>query len=125
MEHSWDNENLVVICAVHGGKAHISNFLIEDLRIDNSDWRVFHIITKPNRWGKWDTEKGSISDMTFKNISYTGTQKIKSLILGHDENHKVSNFNFEGLVFGGKRLSRLEEIIIIDKEFTRNIKLVK
>ncbi len=125
VEHSWDNENLAVICAVHGGKAHISNFLIENLRIDNSDWRVFHIITKPNRWGKWDREKGSISDMTFKNISYTGTQKIKSLILGHDENHLVSNFNFEGLVFGGKKVSRLEEIFIIDKEFTRNIKLVK
>lgn len=125
VEHSWDNENLAVICAVHGGKAHISNFLIENLRIDNSNWRVFHIITKPNRWGKWDTEKGSISDMTFKNISYTGTQKIKSLILGHDKNHLVSNFNFEGLVFGGKKVSRLEEIFIIDNEFTRNIKLVK
>jgi hypothetical protein len=125
VEHSWDNENLAVICAVHGGKAHISNFLFEDLRIDNSDWRVFHIITKPNRWGKWDTEKGSISDMTFKNISYTGTQKIKSLILGHDENHLVSNFNFEGLVFGGKKISKLENVFIIDKEFTRNIKLVK
>lgn len=125
VEHSWDNENLAVICAVHGGKAHISNFLFEDLRIDNADWRVFHIITKPNRWGRWDMEKGSIADMTFKNITFYGNQKIKSLILGHDEKHLVSNFKFEGLVFGGKKISRLEDISIVDEEFTRNIILVK
>lgn len=123
VEHSWDNENLAVICAVHGGKAHISNFLFEDLRIDNADWRVFHIITKPNRWGKWDTEKGSISDMTFKNITYTGTQKIKSLIMGHDKNHLVSNFTFENLLFGNKKVKNLLEILIVDKETTLNLKL--
>ncbi|MEZ4905349.1 MAG: glycosyl hydrolase family 28 protein [Spirosomataceae bacterium] len=123
VEHTWDNENLAVICAVHGGKAHISDFLFENLRIDNANWRVFHVITKPNRWGKWDPEKGSIADMHFKNISYSGTQKIKSLIMGHDERHPVSNFTFENITFGGKSVRSLAEILIVDKETTHQIHL--
>jgi polygalacturonase len=125
VEHEWDNENLAVICAVHGGKAHISNFLFDDLRIDNANWRVFHIITKPNRWGKWDPQKGSISDMTFRNITYYGQQKIKSLIMGHDTQHLVSNMTFENIYFNDKKVIDLKSILIYDAETTRQIRLVK
>lgn len=125
VEHSWDNENLAVVCAVHGGKANISNFRFENLRIDNSNWRVFHIITKPNRWGKWDTEKGSISGMHFKNITYSGKQAIKGLIMGHDQKHLVSNFTFENLNFGGKKITNLNDIMLTDQETTANIRLIQ
>lgn len=125
VEHQWDNENLAVVCAVHGGKAKISGMVFENLRIDNANWRVFHIITKPNRWGRWDPEAGSISNFIFKNISFTGKQKVKSLILGHDAFHPVADISFENLVFGRKKISNLEDVFIIDKEFTKNIKLVK
>jgi hypothetical protein len=125
VEHEWDNENLAVICAVHGGKAHISNFLFDDLRIDNANWRAFHIITKPNRWGKWDPKKGSISDMTFRNIKYYGQQKIKSLMMGHDAQHLVSNMTFENLYFNNKKVTDLTSILIYDAVTTRQIQLVK
>jgi hypothetical protein len=95
VEHQWENENLAVVCSVFMEvKQKISNMVFEDLRIDNADWRVFHIITKPNRWGRWDPFSGSISDFRLKNISFTGSQKKKSLILGHDSFHPVTDISF-------------------------------
>ncbi len=121
VEHHWDNENLAVICAVHGGKAKISNFVFENLNIDNSKWRIFHLITKPNRWGKWYPDKGSLENMSFKNIQYFGNQSIKSLILGHDANHLVQNMTFENIKIGNVTIKDPNDYFIIDKEFTNNI----
>ncbi|MBK7634225.1 MAG: hypothetical protein IPJ13_07925 [Saprospiraceae bacterium] len=73
--------------------------VFEDLRIDNADWRVFHIITKPNRWGRWDPFSGSISDFRLKILVLREAKKKKSLILGHDSlsschRHKFLKSNF-------------------------------
>lgn len=121
VEHHWDNENLAVICAIHGGKAKISNFVFENLNIDNSNWRIFHLVTRPNRWGKWFPEKGSLENMTFKNIRYYGKQTIKSLILGHDASHLVQNITFEKLFINNIKVTEPSSYFIIDKEFTNNI----
>ncbi|MGM8361892.1 glycosyl hydrolase family 28 protein [Flavobacterium sp. ARAG 55.4] len=121
VEHHWDNENLAVFCAVHGSKAHISNFEIEDIRIDNSNWRMFHIVTRPNRWANWNPSKGCISDFTFKNIDYYGQQKIPSLLMGHDINHPVFNFTFENLKINGQKVLNAKEFLIIDESTTSSI----
>ncbi|MGQ1891349.1 glycosyl hydrolase family 28 protein [Thermophagus sp. OGC60D27] len=123
VEHQWDNENLAVICAIHGGEAHISHFLFDNIRISNSNWRIFHLVTRPNRWGKWNPEKGSISDMTFKNITYDGSPRIKNLIMGHDSNHPIYNLTFQNITIDGNIVSsrNQEEYFIIDDENTKNI----
>ncbi|GEC72621.1 Glycosyl hydrolase family 49 [Flavobacterium flevense] len=121
VEHHWDNENLAVFCAVHGSKADISNFHIEGIRIDNSYWRMFHIITRPNRWANWNPEKGSISNFIFKNIDYYGQQKIPSLLMGHDENHPVFNFTFENLKLNGNKVLTTDEFLIVDKKTSSSI----
>lgn len=123
VEHHWDNENLAVISAVHGGQANISNFLFEDIRIDNSKWRMFHLVTRPNRWGKWNPNKGSLSNFTFKNFEYYGEQEIKSLIMGHDEKHPVDNMFFEDIFIGGKKQEQLTDFLIIDFKNTNTIHL--
>ena len=121
VEHHWDNENLAVICAIHGGKANISDFIIENLCIDNSKWRLFHLVTRPNRWGNWHPEMGSLSNFTFRNIEFSGAQSIKSLIMGHDAYHPVKNILFENLVIDNKRQTSLDDFLIIDKTNTENI----
>jgi len=121
VEHEWDNENESVICAIHGGKGHKTNFLFEDIRIDNSNWRIFHLITKPNRWGQWDAESGSISNMVFRNIEMYGEQKIPSLIMGHDKKHPVFKLRFENIIINGKKTFGERNNFIVDAETTWDI----
>lgn len=123
VEHHWDNENLAVIAAVHGGQAKISNFLFEDIRIDNSKWRMFHLVTRPNRWGKWNPEKGSLSNFTFRNFEFYGTQTIKSLIMGHDKKHPVRDMTFKNMYIKGKKQAQLTDFILIDTTNTSAIQL--
>lgn len=122
VEHEWDNENEAVICAIHGGKGHKTNFLFENIRIDNSIWRIFHLVTKPNRWGQWNLESGSISSMVFRNIEMFGEQKIPSLLMGHDVKHPVYNIKFENIKINGIRTKGERKDFIIDKETTWGIK---
>lgn len=121
VEHEWDNENEAVICAIHGGKGHKTNFLFEDIRIDNANWRIFHLVTKPNRWGQWNTERGSMSDMVFRNIEMYGEQLIPSLIMGHDETHPVYNMKFENIIINGMRTKGERNNFIVDRETTWGI----
>jgi hypothetical protein len=121
VEHEWDNENEAVICAIHGGKGYKTKFLFENIRIDNSTWRIFHLVTKPNRWGQWDRESGSMSDMVFRNIEMYDEQKIPSLIMGHDVKHPVYNMKFENIIIKGKKAKGERENFIIDKETTWGI----
>jgi hypothetical protein len=121
VEHEWDNENEAVICAIHGGKGHKTNFLFEDIRIDNSNWRIFHLITKPNRWGQWDTERGSMSNMIFRNIEMYGGQNIASLIMGHDTKHPVYKLKFENIIINGVKSLGERKNFIVDAETTWDI----
>lgn len=121
VEHEWDNENEAVICAIHGGKGHKTNFLFENIRIDNSTWRIFHLVTKPNRWGQWDRERGSMSNMIFRNIEMYDEQKIPSLIMGHDAKHPVYNMKFENIIINGVKTLGERQNFIVDKETTWGI----
>lgn len=121
VEHEWDNENEAVICAIHGGKGSKTNFLFENIRIDNSNWRIFHLVTKPNRWGQWDTQRGSMSVMTFRNIEMYGEQKIPSLIMGHDERHPVYEMKFENIIINGAKTKGERVNFIVDRETTWSI----
>jgi len=121
VEHEWDNENEAVICAIHGGRGHKTDFLFENIRIDNATWRIFHLITKPNRWGQWDTERGSMSNMVFRNIEMYGEQKIASLIMGHDRKHPVYRLKFENIIIDGVKSWGERKNFIVDSETTWDV----
>ena len=123
VEHEWDNENEAIFCSIHGSPGHKRQYLYENIRIENSQWRVFHIITKPNRWAEWDPERGNLSDLTFRNIDFKGVQKVPSLIKGWDEKHMIWNVNFENVRFNGKVIEAMDpEILYVDPETTRNVR---
>jgi hypothetical protein len=122
VEHEWDNENLAIFCSIHGASGHKRQYLYEDIRIENSQWRVFHIITKPNRWVSWNHEKGNLSDITFRNIELIGVQKVPSLIKGWDENHKIWNVTFENIKFNGEYIRAMDpELLYVDPLTTENV----
>ena len=108
VDHAWDNPNEGVFDAIHGGSGHLSNFVFEDIRIENISWRLFNIQLLPNKWAK-AKHPGSISNLLFKNIAVTSTDsgplKRLSVIQGFDEASKVRNVVIENLTVNGEVVS--------------------
>lgn len=122
VEHQWDNPNEAVFDAIHGSSGIMKHYLFEDIRIDNCNYRLFHLMTKPNRFGKWDAEKGELSDFVFRNIECYTLPLKESIIKGHDLKHPVNNIKFENLKINGKLIENKEDAnIIFDAKTTNNI----
>ncbi len=125
VESYYDNENESVFCAIKGTGGINSRYLYEDIRIENCDWQIFRIVTMPNRWVKWDPESGSVCDIIFRNITVYGQQKMRNIIKGHDEKHRVYDITFENLEMNGKLIRSAEEgNFFIDPKTTGNIRFV-
>jgi formylglycine-generating enzyme required for sulfatase activity len=122
MEHEWNNINLAAFDAVHGGSGHMKDYLFEDIRIENADWRLFYITLQKHEFAPADAEMGQISDLTFRNITATGELKKKNVIKGWNADHKVFNITFENLKINEKYIHNAEEgNFEIDPETTHNI----
>jgi len=124
-DHMWDNTNTAVFDAIHGGSGHMSNYLFEDIRIENCDWRLVSIQIMPNKFSKSKT-LGKISNVTFRNICINTPDgkpmKRVNLLQGYDEKSTVSDFVFENLLINGHpvsdaKMGRFE----IDPRTTSNI----
>ena len=122
VEHPWDNPNEAVFDAIHGSEGIMAHYLYEDIRIDNCDNRLFHLMTRPNRFGSWNPERGEIRDVTFRNIEcYTQPQR-RDIVMGHDERHQVSNVIFENITVDGKRWRSIDDTnFITDPRTTKNL----
>ena len=122
MEHRTHQINLAAINAIHGGNGHMSNYLFENIRIENADWRLFYITLSKHEFADPKNEMGQISDLTFRNITATGPFKLKNVIRGWDAEHRISNVTFENLTINGKYIRNAEEgNFEIDPETTDNI----
>jgi hypothetical protein len=122
MEHRSDQINLAAVDAVHGGNGHMSNYLFEDIRIENANWRLFYITLAKHEFADRANEMGQISDLTFRNITATGSFQRKNTIKGWDADHKVFNVTFENLKVNGKYVRNADEgNFEIDPETTDNI----
>jgi hypothetical protein len=122
MESEWDNENLAVFCSIHGGNAEKSRYLYEDIRIENCDWRLFSLVTRPNRWAQWYPESGSLTHLTFRNITYHGVPRVPSHVVGHDEKHPIKHVTFDNVVIDGKKLTGASpDVILIDNETVHDV----
>lgn len=124
-DHAWDNTNTAVFDAIHGGSGHMSDYLFEDIRIENCDWRLVSIQVRPNKFSRSDT-LGTISNVHFKNVSIntSGGKALKRLniIQGHDENSMVQDFLFEDLKINGRYISNAREgRFEISQRTTKNI----
>jgi hypothetical protein len=122
MEHRSDQINLAAVNAVHGGNGHMSNYLFEDIRIENANWRLFYITLAKHEFADRANEMGQISDLIFRNITVTGSFQRKNAIKGWDADHKVFNVTFENLKINGKYVRNADEgNFEIDPETTDNI----
>ena len=109
MEHRADQINLAAVDAVHGGDGHMSGYLFEDIRIENADWRLFYLTLQRTEFSPADNEMGQISDVTFRNITATGSVTQPNEIFGWDADHKVSGIKFQNLKINGNLITDAEE----------------
>jgi hypothetical protein len=122
MEHRSDQINLAAIDAVHGGNGHMSNYLFEDIRIENANWRLFYLTLAKHEFADPKNEMGQISNLKFRNITADSSFRQKNVIKGWDSEHKVFNVSFENLKINGKYIRNAEEgNFKIDPETTDNI----
>ncbi len=111
-DHQWENPNESVFDAIHGGSGHMSNYLFEDIRIENSDWKLVSLQIMKNRWAKAD-KLGKISNVTFRNITVTTPDgkpmKRLSVLNGFDAESTISNIVFENVSINGLYLKNAEQ----------------
>lgn len=84
-----------------GDKNRVRNVLLEDIRVENiQEGLLFCIKVMFNpKYNKAPERK--ISDITFRNISYTGVGENVSLIRGYDKNS--NNVAFKNIMVNGKK----------------------
>jgi len=124
-EHQWNNDNLAIFDAIHGGSGHMSNYLFEDIRIENANWRLFFITIQPNQFANSEQGLGQISDLTFRNITVDGPMEKPNTIRGQGANHQVYNVTFENVKVNGRYITSTEDgDFEVDPDSTHNIRFV-
>lgn len=102
-EHRWKNPNNALFDALHGGKGHMSDYIFENIRIENAPFRLFYLTLQANDFAL-QKEFGEISNVVFRDIVVTGTQTMPNVIKGHDAEHQIKNVRFENVTVKGKPL---------------------
>lgn len=125
VEHEWDNRNEAVFDAIHGGRGHMSDYVFENIRVENADWRLFYITIDQNEFADSSKGMGHISDLVFRDITVNGPVRRPSTIKGWDADHRVSNVLFENLKIDGEYITSPQEGgFRIDPHTTSNIRFV-
>jgi hypothetical protein len=124
-EHRWDNDNLAIFDAIHGGRGHMRDYLFENIQIENADWRLFFITIQPNEFADPAGGFGQISHLIFRNITVDGSMKKQNTIRGQGAEHQVYNVTFENIKVNGKYITNAEDgNFEIDPESTKNIRFL-
>jgi hypothetical protein len=93
---------LAITC---GDNNTVRNIHFEDIRVENfRQGRLIDMRICYNK--KYCTAPGlAIQDIYFKNVSYNGDNAELSLIIGYDDNRKVSGIHFENLQINGQKIA--------------------
>ena len=100
-EYNWPNTSDAVFAANQGGSGNLSNYIFDDIRVENETWQVFRIQILPSNFQPDNYQLGSISGLNFNNIQVTDAQAFPPIFRGYNLAHQVSNVNFNDLVIGG------------------------
>ncbi len=122
-EHRWSNDNCALFCAIHGGSGRMSDYLFEDIRIENARWRLISLLIKPNEFARGVKTPGAISDIIFRRITADAPFHLPSRIRGWSGGSQVQNITFEDVRVGGQRWTSVSDANLeTDPATTRNIR---
>ena len=96
---------------------------LEDIEVEGDVQAPFSISVKTNPWGGSAT--GTIRDVVFRNVAFTGSGKASSVLRGHGPAAGpggMSNFSFVNLSISGTHVANAAEgHFIIDAKTVANV----
>jgi hypothetical protein len=121
VDHHQNANNRAVFNSIHGGSAHLGDYLFEDIRIENANFRFMLLQIRKTNWSK-AKEWGRISNLTLRNVSADGPFHQRSAIRSDDPAGRIEDVVFENLRIGGRLVLQPEDADIdIDPATTSGI----
>lgn len=103
----------------NGDRAHVSNVLCEDIRIEDSREKLIDIKILHSQYSK-DIARGQVSNITFKNISIVDGSFPVSIIRGFDAEHMIKDIVIENLRVNGTKITSATDAKMVI-ELSKNI----
>ncbi|MBC8054211.1 MAG: glycoside hydrolase [Sphingobacteriaceae bacterium] len=122
LEQDEDDPDYEGCMAISGGDLNlIRNIRYENIRVDDfEEGQLVNIRVLYNK--KYNTGPGrNISNIYFKNITYTGNNSAGSFIGGLDAAHSVKGLTFENLYINGKKILNHKDANIKIGDFAEGI----
>lgn len=121
-EHRWKNDNNAVFCAIHGGEGHMSDYVFDDIRIENAPFRIWNVTIQTNEFAL-GLSPGTISKLTFRNIRIGEPTRMPNKLRGFSPTSTITDVLFENIILpGGKRLTIPQDAKIEwDAETVKNV----
>lgn len=124
VEHSWNNDNEAVFCAIHGGSGHMSDYLFENIRIENARWRLVSLVIKPNEFAKNVKQPGGISNVTFCNVTADGPFALPNRLRGFNADSRIEGVTFDHVRVGERLLTSLADHFEVDTNTVRGVRIL-
>jgi hypothetical protein len=123
-DYWWDPSNPAVFFAHHGGSGNLSAYLFENIRIENCNWRLFHL--RVDSFGGGNQPQGRISNIQIRNVTATDCSFDRpGLIRGWDSVHGIKDVTIENFVLNGQIVDRPEQTnTTVDPCGTANIRFL-
>lgn len=103
----------------NGDRAHVSDVLYEDIRIEDSREKLIDIKILHSQYSK-DISRGQISNIAFKNISIVDGSFPVSIIRGFDADHMIKDISIQNLNVNGKKITNATDAKMVI-ELSKNI----
>jgi hypothetical protein len=120
----------------NGDRALVTDVLFEDIRIEEpikdraqiaedvypqeEIGKLVDLNIRGNMWSK-DSIRGKIENITFRNITYTGTPFPNTTMEGLSEEHSISKIYFENITINGKKVEGPEDLNLQSNDFVSGI----
>jgi len=100
VDHHQGANNRAIFNSIHGGKAHLRDYLFEDIRIENARYRFMLLQIKKTNWSK-AKEWGRLSNITLRNVTADGPFSERSAIRSDNPAGRIEGVTFENVRIGG------------------------
>lgn len=85
-----------------GAKGHHLGYTFDEIHVENSAWQLARISIGPSQWQFGNTQLGTLSNLTFRNIFVTDKQVLPNIFQSYDRVHRISNVRFDNVVVAGE-----------------------
>ncbi|GIH14879.1 hypothetical protein [Rugosimonospora africana] len=103
-EHYWLSPQ-AIFRSRHASPGHLQDYLFENIRVEDANWRLFYIILENNKWYDPSLGYGQISALIFRNITAETPFTMPSVVAGIDPDHRVYDASFVNVDLNGTCVS--------------------